>query len=453
MDFFNHSRRKLYFSLVKKLKKIDSLCDVPVSIKYLTKSFLSRILLSNGNWLDPEYNLIQMHDVSFKNKSGLIAAIDVQCLRNNTFFRGIGRYTLSLVEALARKDENTNFLLYACNLNGTGNIPLVKQYIDDLNLPNLKFCLIDLFEGKQILSRDAAEIILSKKLVDMQPAFVIVPSHFEHPSDAVHLYPHESLNIFVIVHDIIPWRFQKDLLPLRSQKKFYKERIKELSKFAGVLTVSKYSAWDVGKELPQNSKIDVIGGSGFNTGFTPKAIKLKEKHGILMIGAETSHKNVYGLLKAYSLLPIKIQQHHPLTIAGIHSVLERRKIQILGKDFRVTVKTPELLSDQELQQRFSSNRLIVVPSFIEGLSMPVMEGWLAGTLVIGSKATVLEEVIHFEELLFDPYSPEDVARVIQQMLVDDKLWEKMFSLSKKRLEIYNWDNVASALLSVTKNDF
>ena len=85
--------------------------------------------------------------------------------------------------------------------------------------------------------------------------------------------------------------------------------------------------------------------------------------------------------------------------------------------------------------------------------MPVMEGWLAGTLVIGSKATVLEEVIHFEELLFDPYSPEDVARVIQQMLVDDKLWEKMFSLSKKRLEIYNWDNVASALLSVTKNDF
>jgi len=88
----------------------------------------------------------------------------------------------------------------------------------------------------------------------------------------------------------------------------------------------------------------------------------------------------------------------------------------------------------------------VVPSFAEGLSMPVMEGWSTGAVSLGGKGTVLEEVIFHEELLFNPHSSEDMAAVIHRLLVDDNLWNEMQKNSLERLEIYNWKNVADSLM-------
>jgi len=57
--------------------------------------------------------------------------------------------------------------------------------------------------------------------------------------------------------------------------------------------------------------------------------------------------------------------------------------------------------------------------------------------------------LHHEELLFDPYSPEDMASAVHRFLVDDKLWSYMLKLSIKRLEIFNWGNVVDRLMEST----
>jgi len=446
MDFSREKRLSFYLYLVRRLKIYGENHRVPTWIRFRTKSFLNSTLLFNMYWSDEKAKNLNIEYVNFENESAPIALIDVQALKNKTFFRGIGRYALSLAEALAQKEKTTNFLLYATNVGEEGNIPLIGEYVDNLKLPNLRFCVIDLFDGKVLVSQDESEITLIRNLEKFRPIFVLVPSHFEHPFDAVHLNPLSNLSVFVIVHDIIPWRYKKDLLRTSNLKKFYLKRIKELSKYTGLLSVSKFTAADVGSELPTNTSIDVIGGAGFATGYVVRKRELPQRKGVFTIGAETPHKNINGLLRSYSLMPKDIQIIHPLIIAGIHSKSVKTQIVRTADHLGIEVEIPPLLSDRELSDFYNQTRLVVVPSFAEGLSMPVMEGWSTGAVSLGGKGTVLEEVIFHEELLFNPHSSEDMAAVIHRLLVDDNLWNEMQKNSLERLEIYNWKNVADSLM-------
>jgi len=451
MDFFRKERISLYIYLVLRGKKFSNNHSVPIWLKFKTKSFLHGILLFNMFWFEKgkASSRLDSRKVTFKNTKAPIVLIDVQALKNATFFRGIGRYSLSLAKALAFQEKNINFLLFSTNFGNQGNTWLIEKYVSELKLPNLKFCIIDLFDSKLMISQAESELVLFRELEKFNPQFILVPSHFEHPFDAIHLFPYIPLPIFVIVHDIIPWRFQKDLLRSRSEKTFYFNRIKELSKFTGVLAVSEYTAADVKSELPKETNIKVIGGAGFTTGIVTKKKPLRLRRGILTIGADTPHKNIDRLLLSYSLLPKEVQIKHPLTVVGISLKTTKRNLNIRAKSLGIKLIIPNLLSERELRTLYAKTRLVVVPSLAEGLSMPVMEGWLAGAVVLGGKETVLEEVLHHEELLFDPYSPKDMASAVHRFLVDDKLWSYMLKLSIKRLEIFNWGNVADRLMEST----
>jgi glycosyltransferase involved in cell wall biosynthesis len=389
-------------------------------------------------------------DVTFENENAPLIVLDVQCLRNKTYNRGIGRYTLSLARSLAESAPHLNFLLFASNIGDEENLPKVKTYVENLNLSNIKFSILDFFADKAMVSQAATELILLETIKRRKPSCLIVPSHFEHPFDAVHVYPTKGLDIFVIIHDIIPWRFKKDLLPTRHRKKFYESRLKELSKYSGLLAVSNFTASDVKKEIPHTPNINVIGGAGFENSPTNNTLKLEQKFGIFTVGADTPHKNINRLMHAYSLLPKRVQDRHPLTIAGLHSNSVQKMARQEAAKFNIELALPGLLSDQKMRKLYENARLVVVPSLAEGLSMPVIEGWSAGTVAIGSKGTVLEEVISNQELLFDPYSPEDMAAVMNRLLTNDELWLRMLKKSLSRLKIFNWDVVAKNTLRTIK---
>jgi glycosyltransferase involved in cell wall biosynthesis len=153
-------------------------------------------------------------------------------------------------------------------------------------------------------------------------------------------------------------------------------------------------------------------------------------------------------MSAYSLLSEKVREAHPLVIAGLHSKSVQKIARDRAEKLHIQVSLPELLSDDEMRKMYESARIVVIPSLAEGLSMPAIEGWSAGTVAVGSRGTVLEEVIGSEELLFDPYSPEDMSNVMNRLLTNDALWVRMLKISVKRLEIYNWDLVAQSLLKV-----
>lgn len=79
-------------------------------------------------------------------------------------------------------------------------------------------------------------------------------------------------------------------------------------------------------------------------------------------------------------------------------------------------RVPERMTVQELESTLSNASLVVVPSFDEGLSLPVIEAVLAGAPVVASDIPSHRELIGSGGHLADPTSPADMTRAIRRNL-------------------------------------
>lgn len=78
--------------------------------------------------------------------------------------------------------------------------------------------------------------------------------------------------------------------------------------------------------------------------------------------------------------------------------------------------TAERLSEAALHDLLGSAELVVVPSFDEGLSLPIIEAIRAGTPVVASDIPSHRELIGADGFLFNPADPRSVARSIRRAM-------------------------------------
>jgi glycosyltransferase involved in cell wall biosynthesis len=103
---------------------------------------------------------------------------------------------------------------------------------------------------------------------------------------------------------------------------------------------------------------------------------------------------------------------------------------------------PRYLSEFSLAQTYSATRLVVVPSRIEGLSLPILEAWHYGCVAIGGKDTVAEEIIGDQKLLFDVMDPIDLSTRIELLLNSKALWDDSLMHSQERKKLFTWEKTA-----------
>ena len=78
--------------------------------------------------------------------------------------------------------------------------------------------------------------------------------------------------------------------------------------------------------------------------------------------------------------------------------------------------TAERITDEEMAELLSRARCVVVPSFDEGLSLPVIEAVRSGAPVVASDIPAHVELIGRGDFLADPTSPADMCRAIRTAL-------------------------------------
>ena len=76
--------------------------------------------------------------------------------------------------------------------------------------------------------------------------------------------------------------------------------------------------------------------------------------------------------------------------------------------------TLDRISDEEMVSLLASASLVVVPSFDEGLSLPVIEASLAGTPIVASDIPSHRELLGSGNFLADPRSPADIERAVRR---------------------------------------
>ena len=113
-----------------------------------------------------------------------------------------------------------------------------------------------------------------------------------------------------------------------------------------------------------------------------------------------------------------------------------------GKDVIVTNYIP----DEEMVTLLSTARASVFPSFYEGLGLPVLESYVAGTPCWASNVSATREFV-LAECSFDPFDQDAMVSAIERIYADDAICARSLEFGRKLIQTVNWDAAAEKMLN------
>ena len=382
--------------------------------------------------------------------------IDMQGTQTASRFRGIGRYTMGLAEALVR-NRGEHEVLLALNGMLSESIDAIREAFTNL-LPkeNIRVWYtptpIAYSNPKSAENRSIALEIYSAFLLSLNPDVVLTASMMEGWGDD-YFCDFSKLKgralLSAIVHDFIPKKNPDQYLP--AEKYFwYVERFEKLSKLDLLLTNSTYTYDEAKKFIPQVEALSIS--SACNSIFCQKNIDDIERSAIkniginkpfiLYVGGLEERKNLNRFFAAFNALPENIRDKYQIVIpCGGHQHMinsvkkEAAKIGLPNNSLCIC----QYISDNILCTLYSSCTLFVFPSIEEGVGLPVLEAMTCGAPVIASNTTSIPEVIGLEEAMFNPFDVEDISRKIRQALTDKNFRTRLIDNAFHRRALFSWD--------------
>ena len=109
---------------------------------------------------------------------------------------------------------------------------------------------------------------------------------------------------------------------------------------------------------------------------------------------------------------------------------------------------PGFIEDSELKWLYQNAACYVLPSLSEGFGLPGLEAMAHGTPLASSNATCLPEVYGDAALYFDPLDIHSIAVVVNQILTDSKIANKLRTSGHKQVSLYSWEKMAKQTFSV-----
>jgi len=391
--------------------------------------------------------------------------IDMQGAQTESRFRGIGRYTLSLVEAMVRNAGNHEIILA---LNGLlqESIEPIRARFDTL-LPQDQIVVwhpvgpLSYPDNRSSPLKKCAEELRNAFLASLNADFVVVSALFEgcYGGDAAQtagLYPW-STPTAVIQYDLIPLLNPSEYFtgnPLYEER--YREKIEHLKDAELLLCISNSAREEVFDHLkvPKNRAVNI--GAAVDEHFRPLEISLQDQKAVLSkfaitrpfllySGATDDRKNHLRLISAYAALPKEIRKQHQLVIAGIITDHNHNKFQAAIRSAglnRDEVIITGGITDDELAKLYVLTKLYVFPSWHEGFGLPLLEAMQSGAPVIASNTTSMPEIVGNPDALFDPFDVASISGKIKQVLTDSALRHSFAARSIERAAAYSWDKSA-----------
>lgn len=372
---------------------------------------------------------------------------DARWIRS-THLDGIGRYTLSLLQALAQRESATCYTLLfakpAVRAWVLGQLPpaFLAQRAKVVTVTFDVLTLRELFHYPRLIQKIAPDI-------------VYVPNYLTYPFT-------KKIPVVGMVNDLIPFMLPEVRTTWHSRL-FYALRWPMrivLGKMAWIVTLSGHTRSDVAAffGLALQSMSVVGGGVGelfFVQADAASQKQIREHYGIsgqylLSVGRQEPYKNLIGLAQAYSKLPHALRQKYQLVLVGDR---HRHFGEALASALEPLVRAGQVIftgyvEDEHLPALYQMAELFVLPSLYEGFGLPVLEAMAAGTAVACSRATALPEVGGKAARYFDPKNLDEIAQVITDVLGKPEQLAAMGSAGQTRAGAFRWANVAEQMESV-----
>lgn len=390
--------------------------------------------------------------------------IDMQGAQTSSRFRGIGRYTLALAQAIVRNRGHHDVVLILNDLFPE-TVGHIRATFDGL-LPqeNIRIWYapgpVRECENGNDCRREVAELLREAFLGSLRPDIILVSSLFEgYLDDAVTSIGEMSSRAptAVILYDLIPLLNPESYLdPNPEYAGFYHRKIEHLLRADAWLAISDSSAREGCEALGLEADRVINISTACDAVFRPEDIaasesmRLMARLGItqpfaLYSGGADLRKNLHRLIKAFAIMPPSLRETHQLVLAGKMTESVVAELRRVGKS--AGLREEQLLfagyvTDDELVQLYNLCKVSVLPSLYEGFGLPALEAMACGAAVIASNTTSLPEVVGRQDALFDPESERSIAERLAQVLGDDAFNAELATYGLEQAKKFSWDESA-----------
>jgi glycosyltransferase involved in cell wall biosynthesis len=348
---------------------------------------------------------------------------------------GIGRYTLFLLDELAKADHENRYTIFQ---HRKDREPLVVA-------PN--------FQRKTLYtpvhSRMEQPLLMAELLF--------------HNLDLIHCTDfipplYSSLPSIITVHDLAFLRWPHFLT--KDHATYYSQIDRGVRHARHIIVPSHSTKNDVIGQLGvPESKISVIYEAAASL-YRPMPIDQAQAavrkrfsvptNYILFVSTIEPRKNIGGLLQAFHHLRTKYNlTDTALVLAGKQGWLSEKvyeTVETLGlQDSTFFVGR---VTDEELHHLYVGARCHVHPAFYEGFGLPPLEAMACGTPTVVSNTSSLPEVVGDAALLVDPNNWEEMAVAIHRLLTDSDLHAEMRQKGLQRAAVFSWSRAAAETLDV-----
>lgn len=153
------------------------------------------------------------------------------------------------------------------------------------------------------------------------------------------------------------------------------------------------------------------------------------------------HKNHIGTLKAFERMLHKVSTPVELILTGQPNGWEELKAQFPT----LPVRHLGFVKPQLVQALLKHANALVFFSLYEGFGMPLLEAFAAGTPVICSNTTALQEVGGDAVLSCAPDDVEAMSDLMARILQEPQLGQILAVRGAERLKLFSWERSAAAL--------
>jgi len=359
-------------------------------------------------------------------------------------FPGIGRYTHSLISALAPLAHDDTFVVL--------NNPALPNSRYDLSAlavcPNIELVRVD------IPTSSLAEQLRLPAVISQLSLSVLHSPYYVQP----YRLPVRSI---LTIYDTIPTRFPS-YYPLRTRLLIRSLKRLALHSAVHCLAISETTKADFQQEYgsdPQRiSAIPLAAHARFQPAEPAAIVDLRERchlqqDYVLYLGVNKPHKNLVRLVEAWALVRDRAQvpndQATVLVLAGREDPRypqARQRARELGMGDSVRFLGD--VAEDDLPALYSGATFFVFPSLYEGFGLPVLEAMACGTPVACSNSSSLPEIVGASAVTFNPEDLRDIALQMTRLLDDPNLRNEMRERGMVRASRFSWQETARQTLNV-----
>lgn len=262
----------------------------------------------------------------------------------------------------------------------------------------------------------------------------------------------------VTIHDVTPLRFPGHKMTSQPRRwAFHKVFRHALTKARTIITVSEYTKSQIQALFPSLTTPCEVTYLGVENNFVreenydkiqevQKSFSLAKPY-FLYLGVLRNHKNIHGLVRAFTL----VRERHDCTLVlgGVQAPNYHELATALNElpdSIRTDVILPGFVDDADVVPLYQGALAYIVPSFEEGFGINGLEAMTLGIPVLASQAGSLPEIYADAAHYFNPHDVNDIANVMIELIESPNIRPSLIQKGYERISHYSWDITANKTL-------